>query len=106
MFEASSVPLLVAPAPTIVCISSMNKMGFFSSITSFITFFNLFSKSPLYFVPATRDPISSEKILVFFNLSGISLLAIFNASPSTMAVLPTPGSPTRIGLFFFLLHNI
>ena len=26
--------------------------------------------------------------------------------PSTTAVLPTPGSPTKIGLFLFLLHRI
>jgi hypothetical protein len=32
---------------------------------------------------------------------GHSPLAMSCASPSTMAVLPTPGSPMRTGLFFF-----
>src|SRR5258708_5205650 len=32
-------------------------------------------------------------------VSGTSLLTIFWASPSTTAVLPTPGSPTSTGLF-------
>ena len=34
------------------------------------------------------------------------MLKIFNASPSTIAVLPTPGSPTNKGLFLVLLHKI
>ena len=28
------------------------------------------------------------------------------ASPSTIALLPTPGSPMSMGLFFFLRHSI
>ena len=31
---------------------------------------------------------------------------IFNAKPSTIAVLPTPGSPTKTGLFFLRLPKI
>ena len=38
--------------------------------------------------------------------SGTFSCAICNAKPSAIAVFPTPGSPTRIGLFFFLLLNI
>jgi hypothetical protein len=34
------------------------------------------------------------------------LLAIFKAIPSTIAVLPTPGSQTKTGLFFVLLDKI
>ena len=37
---------------------------------------------------------------------GTSFAAIFNASPSAIAVLPTPGSPTNIGLFFLRLQRI
>ena len=36
----------------------------------------------------------------------MSPLIILWANPSAMAVLPVPGSPTNIGLFFVLLDNI
>ena len=62
-------------------------------------FFNLSSKSPRNLAPATNEPKSKE-ITFFFNESGISLLIILNANPSTIAVLPTPGSPISTGLFF------
>ena len=67
-----------------------------------MTFLNLSSNSPRYFAPATRSPMSSESSLLFLRLSGTSLDAILRASPSTMAVFPTPGSPMRTGLFFVL----
>ena len=38
-------------------------------------------------------------------VSGTSSAAIFWAKPSTMAVLPTPGSPTRTGLFLVRRDN-
>ena len=50
--------------------------------------------------------MSSENIFDSFKKSGISLFAIFKAKPSAIAVFPTPGSPTRSGLFFFLLPKI
>ena len=72
---------------------------------SFITAFMRSSNWPRYFVPATRDAkskvtilLSKRTLLTFFSM-------IFNARPSTMAVLPTPGSPIKTGLFFFLLDN-
>lgn len=34
--------------------------------------------------------------------SALVRLTMARASPSAMAVLPTPGSPSRMGLFFFL----
>ena len=37
---------------------------------------------------------------LFFSDSGTSPLTIRRASPSTMAVFPTPGSPISTGLFF------
>ena len=83
----------------------MKKIESLCSSNSFRTFFNRSSKSPLYLVPAKRAPISSEKIVVFIKTFGISLLTIFLANPSAIAVFPTPGSPTNIGLFFLLLHK-
>ncbi len=52
-------PPLVAPAPMMVCISSMNRMAlsFFSMAAT--TSLSRFSKSPRYLVPATRVPRSS-----------------------------------------------
>ena len=41
-----------------------------------------------------------------FKFSGTSPLIIRCAIPSAIAVLPTPGSPMRIGLFFVLLVRI
>ena len=58
------------------------------------------SKSPRNRVPASRPPVSSAKISAPFSASwhivGSSSRA---ASPSAMAVLPTPASPTNTGLF-------
>ena len=76
----------------------------FSSI-SFNIFFILSSNSPLYFVPATADAISKEIIFLFLRVLGTIPLTIILASSSTIAVLPTPASPIKIGLFLHLLHN-
>ncbi len=57
------------------------------------------SNSPLYFAPAIIAPRSSETTRLFFRPSGTSPMWMRRASPSTMAVLPTPGSPIRTGLF-------
>jgi hypothetical protein len=99
MFAASMAPSLL-PAPTRVCISSMNStISPFAAMTSFTTAFNRSSNSPLYLAPAIRAPISSEKSCFDFRFSGTSPRTIRCAKPSAMAVLPTPGSPIKIGLF-------
>ena len=49
---------------------------------------------------------SKDKILLFLRILGILPSAILCARPSTIAVLPTPGSPIRHGLFFVLLQRI
>ena len=100
MFAASIAPSPF-PAPTSVCISSMKSMMRPSAfITSFMTALRRSSNSPLYFAPATSAPMSSEYICLSRRLSGTSPRMIRWASPSTMAVLPVPGSPMSIGLFF------
>ncbi len=43
--------------------------------------------------------MSSDSTRLFFSVSGTSPLTMRCASPSTMAVLPTPGSPISTGLF-------
>ncbi len=105
MFDASTAPS-AAPAPTIVCISSIKSIiSPFESVTSLSTALSLSSNSPLYLAPATSAPISSATTRLFLSVSGISPCMILWASPSTMAVFPTPGSPISTGLFFVLLES-
>ena len=105
MLEASSEPV-APPAPTIVWISSMNKMisSFFSN--SFITAFILSSNCPRYFVPATKLAKSSVTTRLLNKLRDTFFLIIRKAKPSAIADLPTPGSPIKSGLFFFLRLKI
>ena len=98
-FPASIEPS-VFPAPTIVWISSINRMILPSDFsTSFRTALSLSSNSPLNLAPAISAPISRANIVLSFRPSGTSPLRILCASPSTTAVLPTPGSPIKTGLF-------
>ena len=76
------------------------------SVTSLMTAFNRSSNSPLYLAPAINDPISKAKICLSLRFSGISPSIILCAKPSAIAVLPVPGSPTKIGLFFVLRDKI
>mmetsp|Transcript_7337 Transcript_7337/g.24361 ORF Transcript_7337/g.24361 Transcript_7337/m.24361 type:complete len:213 (-) Transcript_7337:703-1341(-) len=98
----------VPPAPTIVCISSMNKIISPADFTSSNTERKRSSKSPLYFVSASNKPTFKDKTRLFFNLLGtISLSAAIKlANPSAIAVFPTPGSPIKHGLDFRLLTKI
>ncbi len=64
-----------------------------------MTDFRRCSNSPLTLAPACSNPISKPRISTFFKMSGTSPSTILSASPSTTAVLPTPASPTKIGLF-------
>ena len=98
MLEASTAPS-AAPAPTMVCISSINNTQLPATLISSMTFFKRSSNSPRYLVPATNAPISSVTRRFPCSVSGTSPLLIFCAIASTMAVLPTPGSPIRTGLF-------
>src|SRR4051794_7028639 len=49
--------------------------------------------------PARSDARSSTSSRLFFSVSGTSPLTMRCARPSTIAVLPTPGSPISTGLF-------
>ena len=98
---AASIAPSDFPAPTSVCISSMKRM--ISPAAASISFrmaFSRSSNSPRYLAPAMRAPMSSAISFLFFRLSGTSPLTMRSARPSAMAVLPTPGSPMRTGLFF------
>src|SRR5436305_730448 len=99
MLAASTAPS-AAPAPTIVCSSSMKRISAPSAfLISVRTAFSRSSNSPRYFEPASRAPMSSAQTRLPFRPSGTSPATIRCASPSAIAVLPTPGSPIRTGLF-------
>ena len=101
MLPASIADSPDAPAPTTVCSSSMNVTTWPSeSLISSSTAFSRSSNSPRYFAPASIAPRSSATSRLPRNDSGTSPATIRWASPSTTAVLPTPGSPMRTGLFF------
>ena len=96
--EASIAPSAL-PAPTSVCISSMNRMMSPSAaVTSLSTAFSRSSNSPRYFAPAISAPMSSDSSFLSLSDSGTSPLTMRSARPSTIAVLPTPGSPISTGI--------
>ena len=104
MFAASSEPS-ADPAPTSVCSSSMNTMMFGFSVSSFMIALRRSSNCPRYFVPATISGMSSARSRLSARKWGTSPNAMRCASPSTMAVLPTPGSPMSTALFFVRRHS-
>ncbi len=99
MLPASMEPSAL-PAPTMVCSSSMNRMTWPSCLErSLSTALSRSSNSPRNLAPAISAPMSSARIFLFLRPSGTSPLTILCARPSTIAVLPTPGSPMSTGLF-------
>ncbi len=106
MLEASIAPC-AAPAPTTVCNSSIIMM--MSPLARWIsstTALRRSSNSPRKREPAIIAPRSSWTTRLPERISGTSLLAIFCARPSAIAVLPTPASPMRTGLFFVRRERI
>ncbi len=96
---ASTAPSAL-PAPTIVCSSSMKMITLPSAeLISASTALSRSSNSPRYLVPATSEPTSSAHTRLPSRLPGTSPEVMRWARPSTMAVLPTPGSPISTGLF-------
>ena len=98
MLAASMAPS-AAPAPTRVCSSSMNSTTSRDWRISSRIFLRRSSNSPRYLVPATSAPMSSVSTRLPISNSGMLPRMIACASPSAIAVLPTPGSPIRAGLF-------
>ncbi len=88
------------PAPISVWASSMNRMiGLGLALVSSITDLRRFSNSPFTPAPACSRPRSSVRNVTSRSAGGTSPAAMRSARPSTTAVLPTPASPVRIGLF-------
>ena len=105
MFAASIAPS-AAPAPTMVCSSSINKMTLPCSEASARQFLSRSSKSPRYFAPDSNAGRSSANSCICCKDSGTSPCKIFLAMPSTIAVFPTPASPIRQGLFLVRLERM
>src|SRR5215469_9332649 len=105
ILAASSEPS-AEPAPTSVCSSSMKTMAFWLSINSFMMVLRRSSNCPRYFVPATIRERSRERMRLSARKGGTSPSAMHCASPSTIAVFPTPGSPINTGLFLVRRHRI
>ena len=105
ILAASTAPS-AEPVPTMVCSSSMKRMMLPSFLASCITFLIRSSNSPRYLAPATMPVRSKDSSFLSSSLSGTLPSAIFRASPSAMAVLPTPGSPIRQGLFLLRRDRI
>ena len=99
IWPASMAPS-AAPAPTIVCSSSMKvTISPSASVISLSTAFRRSSNSPRYLAPATMEARSRATTRLPLSPSGTSPSMMRFASPSTIAVLPTPGSPMSTGLF-------
>ena len=71
-----------------------------ASETSLRTALSRSSNSPRYLAPAISAPMSSAMTRRSRSDSGTSPETMRWARPSTIAVLPTPGSPISTGLFF------
>ena len=99
---AASMAPSAPPAPINVWISSINTKTFPSCCTSRNTLLIRSSNSPRYLEPATIADKSNITTFLSIIVSGTLPSAIFCASPSIMAVFPTPGSPTKQGLFLVL----
>ncbi len=99
MLPASIEPSAL-PAPTTVCSSSRKVM--ICPLLDLISSSTLLSRSsncPRNCAPATMPPRSRATRRLSRRDSGTSPATIRWARPSTIAVLPTPGSPIRTGLF-------
>ena len=103
---AASIDPAAEPEPTMVCNSSMKRIMSRLALSSCIMFLMRSSNCPRYFVPATTDARSSDRMRLLKSTCETLCSLMRMASPSTMADLPTPGSPISTGLFFFLRLRI
>ncbi len=103
---AASTAPSAAPTPMMVCSSSINRMTFPAASTSSIVARMRSSKSPRYLVPATMEVMSRLTTRQERRSPGTVPAVMRWASPSTMAVFPTPVSPMRQGLFLVRRERI
>ncbi len=102
---AASIAPSAAPAPTMVCNSSINTMTSPAALISATILVSRSSNSPRYLVPAIIAERSRAITRLRPSISGTWFSTIRWARPSTIAVLPTPGSPINTGLFLVRLDK-
>ena len=95
-----------SPVPTRLWTSSIKRMTLPSAFTSSTRPLMRLSNWPRNWVPATSAVKSSSWTSLSRSLAGTSPRAMRNARPSATAVLPTPGSPIRQGLFLVRRERI
>ncbi len=95
-----------SPAPTRLWTSSINRITFPASLMSSTSPLTRLSNCPRNWVPATKAVKSSKYNFLSARRTGTSPLAKRWAMPSATAVLPTPGSPMRQGLFLLRRFKI
>ena len=100
------IELSCSMPPTILCSSSIARIMLEYAAHSSITPFILASNWPLNWVPATIAVMSRRYTCLFASFCGTSPDAIWSARAFNTAVLPTPGSPIKAGLFLLRLFSI
>ena len=94
------------PAPTMVCNSSMKRITFLDRLISSMTAFDSLLELTAVFGSSDHEGEVQSDHFLSRRISGTLPLAISWASPSAIAVLPTPASPMRTGLFLVRRHRI
>src|SRR5215203_1040585 len=100
MLAASIAEPLALPCPIRLCISSTNSSTSPAALVSATRARRRSSYWPRYVVPARSATESSDSRRKSRMATGTVPAAMRCASPSAMAVLPTPAAPTSAGLFF------
>src|SRR5574344_1790301 len=93
---------------TYQCVNLINEEDDFAIGVPYLVdnaFQSFFELSFIFCASHQRAHIQRKNFLIF-RFSGTSPRTMRSAKPSTIAVLPVPGSPIRIGLFFVRLLSI
>ena len=101
--------LAASMAPSTCSYQCMNfvitRITLIADLISSIIFFNLSSNSLYTLFQQPKVQYQVLELFIFEYVRDITS-CILGAKPSAIAVLPTPGSPIRTGLFLVLLPNI
>jgi len=103
----TSMPPSPLPVPTIMCSSSISsKNSPLDTASRASADFSRSSNSPRILAPASIEARSSDTTRLPCRPVGTAPSAILSASPSTIAVFPTPDLPISTGLFLVLRPRI
>jgi hypothetical protein len=104
-FDASIAPS-APPAPTSVCSSSMNRITFGAAHLVHHRLDALFELAAVLRAGDHHRQVEHDDPSVVQDLGHVVAAMIFWARPSTIAVLPTPASPSSTGLFLVRRQRI